>query len=145
MNKEQYDEWFSELEKWQWDGASVRDVLSRYQDLTRCGLLCSWKHTIPEQYRGLAYFVDSYSPVNSIQEIRRCIEILAVDKEGQALVFECTTDSYLDVDYNEVQRVIPLTEAQALIDNAEERRRQHEAGEQEPSYDWSLAGYDQTM
>ena len=146
INQMENCDWVSRIEDWRWDGVALKEILLRLDVISQhfSGMHRDWAHTVPEHYRGYAHFVSSSNPVNSEQEIRRCVEIWAVDQSGLALVNQFTSDTYLGVDYDESQKVMLLGDAQALMDDTRERYRKQEAGEDEVREDWALVGWDQS-
>lgn len=146
-NQMENSDWVSGLEEWRWDGVALKDILLRLDVISQhfYGMHRDWANTVPEQYRGHSHYMSSSNPVNSEQVICRFVEIWAVDQSGLALVHQFTSDMYLDVDYDESQKVMPLADAQALIDVTRERLRKQESGEDDVPENWALAGWDQSL
>lgn len=129
------EEWEAELamlEAWQWDGRHIQDITQRF-DLINIHLpnkRKEWAHTVPVEWRGKVFYVESSNPVNSEEEVRRFAEILAVDDSGDALLFKTYHNTYTDDEAME-SAVMPIAQAKALIEDYRQRKAAQDAHQEQ--------------
>lgn len=104
------------LAEWQWDGRTVRDIEKRIEAINHIvpQKTKEWAYTVPDDCRGKFSYVALTNPVNSLDEVHKSIEILAVDRAGEALVCRGTIHTYLDAE-GEDYSVMPVGEAKSLF------------------------------
>lgn len=103
------------LAEWQWNGRTVRDIEKRIENIIFIVPQKNkeWAYTVPDDCRGKISYVASTNPVNSLDEIHESVEILAVDRAGEALVCRGTIHTYYDAE-GEKFIVMPVGEAKTL-------------------------------
>lgn len=117
------------LEAWQWDGCCVHDIQKHLQPVLQHphlfpGKIKEWLHTVPEECRGQVSYTASCNPVNSLDEVREYLEIVAVDNSSkEALVCFKTLHTYTDAE-GESFVVMPVNEAKALREQFIERGKE---------------------
>lgn len=114
------------LEAWQWDGRSVHDIKKHLQSILQDPnrypeKIKEWRHTVPEECRGQVFYTASCNPVNSLDDVREYLEIVAIDNSSkEALVCFKTFHTYTDAE-GESFVVMPMNEAKALREQFIER------------------------
>jgi hypothetical protein len=93
--------------------------------------LSQFEASVPPELRGEASYTSSTNEYNSLDNVREYAQILAIDKNGNALMRETTHWEYPDAD-NTSFSVMPVAEAKAMLESYRENDREfqaHERGE----------------